>query len=100
MAFVCESKRTFHDYNKSTKNVGPGHYESPDIKKLSKTLAARVPFNSSNIKRSIYDKNQILYNVASTKTGPGYYDIDCSFVEGNIKTYTNYNSVIVKIDSL
>lgn len=57
MAFVRESKRIFHDYNESTKNIGPGQYESPDIKRLSKTVAARAPFNSSNIKRSIYDKN-------------------------------------------
>ena len=100
MAFVCESKRIFHDYNESTKNVGPGQYESPDLKKLSKTVAARVPFNSTNVRRSIYDKNQILDNIASTKTGPGYYNIDYSFVKGNIKTYATNNSVIVKIDSL
>lgn len=56
MAFVCESQRLLHEYNKTTQNIGPGQYKTFDVRSFGKTNEAPAPFNSSALKKSIYDK--------------------------------------------
>lgn len=55
MAFVCESQRLLHEYNRTTQNIGPGQYKTLDVRSFGKTNEAPAPFNSSAVKKSIYD---------------------------------------------
>ena len=70
--------------------LGPGQYFKDDEGKGKKDVA---PFNSTSRRRSFLDAND------KQKPGPGNYEISKPFIEPNIKTVSNSQSIIVKINS-
>ena len=90
MAFVSETQRNIGQLADYRSNVGPGKYFQDEQTKYKKDFA---PFKTTSKRKTFLDVKE------PDKPGVGNYDISKPFVQPNIKTVSNSQSIIVKINS-